>query len=282
MYINHIFKRYPHWSKYIKKKPRDMFEKLRNISAFQIFHLGEIAGSFQNIMSMLSEKDQILFSGDTYRLPYNVCYFDFWAYHPKAVTPTTMRHACFCIQIKPDLLAFIPFHTEQTLKDWVIDGFYIEVKPECESKERMLTYPIYEDEVWEHISKGLKVSEDELHKDLTIVSHYTLTVVHTGLVILNCRNITTAYASKLQKKKKSKKKNFLDYKILVVESIGKSTKGQKRDLWKNRVHLMRGHFKTYTADAPLFGKYTGRYWWQPSVRGSKKEGIIFKDYEVET
>lgn len=43
-------------------------------------------------------------------------------------------------------------------------------------------------------------------------------------------------------------------------------------------HWVRGHFKTYTTDAPLFGKRTGSYWWQPNVRGVGEANR--KTYEV--
>ena len=31
--------------------------------------------------------------------------------------------------------------------------------------------------------------------------------------------------------------------------------------------LVRRHLKTYTADAPLFGRIVGRYWWQAHMAG---------------
>lgn len=31
---------------------------------------------------------------------------------------------------------------------------------------------------------------------------------------------------------------------------------------------------------PLFGKYTGTYWWNSQVRGDIKTGIIDKDYSL--
>lgn len=46
------------------------------------------------------------------------------------------------------------------------------------------------------------------------------------------------------------------------------------------IHLVRGHFKTYTPERPLLGKYSGTYWWQPMVRGTEKR-VVVKDYEVE-
>lgn len=48
-----------------------------------------------------------------------------------------------------------------------------------------------------------------------------------------------------------------------------------------REHLARGHFKDYTKGAGLFGKYTGRFWWSPHVRGSRDEGTVMKEYRLE-
>lgn len=47
------------------------------------------------------------------------------------------------------------------------------------------------------------------------------------------------------------------------------------------LHMMRGHFKTYTPEAPLFGKRVGTWWWQPGLRGNVEKGIVLKDYAVE-
>ncbi|MFR9754053.1 hypothetical protein ACL02S_23850 [Nocardia sp. 004] len=45
-------------------------------------------------------------------------------------------------------------------------------------------------------------------------------------------------------------------------------------------HLVRGHFKTYTDEAPLMGKHVGTYWWQPAVRGDRQHGVIQSSYNV--
>jgi hypothetical protein len=44
--------------------------------------------------------------------------------------------------------------------------------------------------------------------------------------------------------------------------------------------ICRGHFKTFTPDAPLFGKHAGQFWWTPHVRGNPDAGIIVNDYRV--
>jgi hypothetical protein len=47
-----------------------------------------------------------------------------------------------------------------------------------------------------------------------------------------------------------------------------------------RIHFRRGHFKEYTMDKPLFGKYVGTFWWEAHVAGSKDIGEIKKDYRI--
>lgn len=46
------------------------------------------------------------------------------------------------------------------------------------------------------------------------------------------------------------------------------------------LHIVRGHFKTYTPERPLFGRLTGTYWWDSAVRGDASHGVVVKDYEV--
>ena len=50
----------------------------------------------------------------------------------------------------------------------------------------------------------------------------------------------------------------------------------------NALHLVRGHFKTYTGEAPLFGSRTGTYWWGWHERGSVESGVSLHDYSVAT
>jgi len=47
-------------------------------------------------------------------------------------------------------------------------------------------------------------------------------------------------------------------------------------------HICRGHFKTYTADRPLLGRYVGTFWWEAQARGDRSVGLVDKDYAVET
>jgi hypothetical protein len=113
-------------------------------------------------------------------------------------------------------------------------------------------------------------------------------LVCAATYLLNTKNLVLVDNNpppKLQKKRNRKGKLPLhSYKTLEIKLPGsakKATNGSGQGNL-NRIHLCRGHFKEYTEENPLFGKYTGLYWWQPHARGSKEKGIINKDYNVIT
>lgn len=80
-------------------------------------------------------------------------------------------------------------------------------------------------------------------------------------------------------------KDITDYYLLKVrrnetpstfESIGKPAKNSKR-----RAHIVRGHFRYYTEEAPLFGHTTGMVWTSQYDKGDDTVGKINKDYFIE-
>jgi len=115
-----------------------------------------------------------------------------------------------------------------------------------------------------------------------------LSILDVFLMLINCQNITYETKNppeKLNKKRREKsREEMVSYHVLNIAptSPKKQTKnGATGAGEQRRVHLCRGHFKTYTEDAPLFGRFTGRFWWQHQVRGQDKSGIVHKDYHVE-
>lgn len=46
------------------------------------------------------------------------------------------------------------------------------------------------------------------------------------------------------------------------------------------LHIVRGHFATYTEERKLFGKHAGTFWVPAHVRGSQDVGVVGKDYEI--
>ena len=131
--------------------------------------------------------------------------------------------------------------------------------------------------------EALALKEWEYYEEL---SHICLGLARCLFMFLSCKNITTQDNEpplKLNKKrKKTGKQELFTYKTLIIKPTGKKQESQQaQGLWDNRVHLCRGHFKEYTAEKPLFGRVTGRFWWQPSVRGNVKEGVVMKDYKID-
>jgi hypothetical protein len=46
------------------------------------------------------------------------------------------------------------------------------------------------------------------------------------------------------------------------------------------LHMVRGHYSTYSEDAPLFGRVTGTFWVPAHVRGTATEGVVSSEYRV--
>jgi hypothetical protein len=104
---------------------------------------------------------------------------------------------------------------------------------------------------------------------------------------MHCKNVQLRAVTPPEKlSRKHLKKHGHDlirYHVLEIEPIrrilDKHRKGTREDL-RRALHICRGHFKTFTPDAPLLGRGVGTYWWGPHVRGSKEIGIVLKDYRV--
>jgi hypothetical protein len=127
-------------------------------------------------------------------------------------------------------------------------------------------------------------AKDDLH-DAALLGTF---ICCFTLAVLNTKNITLALnepSEKVNKKRiKSGKTPYVKYYTLKIKPMGnsKSRQSGKQELEDfNALHLCRGHFKNYD-EKPLFGKYRGTYWWSPMVRGTEKNGVVAKDYELVT
>lgn len=83
--------------------------------------------------------------------------------------------------------------------------------------------------------------------------------------------------------KKARKQGYHEtFKTLEIEALQKilNAHGAQHTGIQNALHMCRGHFKTYTADAPLLGRATGTFFWAQQIRGSRSAGVSRKDYGV--
>jgi hypothetical protein len=74
------------------------------------------------------------------------------------------------------------------------------------------------------------------------------------------------------------------YGELTIDPLRRLLETQRRGVGGNlgkALHLCRGHFKTFSPDAPLLGRATETFWWAPQARGSQREGVSLKDYRVQ-
>ena len=140
--------------------------------------------------------------------------------------------------------------------------------------------------VFPTINLGLGYAPNEkFYKEIgSSISRHCCVVLNVFLMVLNCKNVVTKEVTptrKVRKKTKPEKKAF-KYKILHFK-LPKSRKKYNNSNKTGRVvplHLCSGHWKTYTEDAPLFGKIVGRWWWRGQMRGNIDRGFVTKDYKA--
>ncbi len=139
-------------------------------------------------------------------------------------------------------------------------------------------------------SLGQKIESDERLKLMAIRDlRHKFSMVKFALALLNTKNVEMLDSDSPIKKvnhrrRKQKKRTQGERHYTLRIRPGSQRNARSGDAQpsgiKNSFHIARGHFKTYTEDAPLLGKYVGTWWWQAQVRGSRSTGTVTKDYEV--
>jgi hypothetical protein len=92
--------------------------------------------------------------------------------------------------------------------------------------------------------------------------------------LLSCANIVKEAnlpAKKQQRARlKARKLPLYRYHFLKLGSLKQSGNGEPTGQTK-AIHWVRGHFKEFTPERPLFGKVTGLFWWQPHLVGQASQ-----------
>ena len=120
-------------------------------------------------------------------------------------------------------------------------------------------------------------------EDIHLINYFILSKFLSFLSCKNIKIVDIEPPEKLQMERaRMDKPPLVSYKILELNDISKSKTRVlgKTGLWSNRIHLCRGHVREYTKEHPLFGKYSGRFWVAPHVRGNKELGAVKKDYRI--
>ena len=105
---------------------------------------------------------------------------------------------------------------------------------------------------------------------------------------MHCKNVTLDTITPPEKlSRRHLKVNgrpLVSYSELRIDPIRKVLEAQRLGVGgslRKALHLCRGHFKTFSADAPLLGRAAGTYWWGPQIRGAQSAGVTVKDYRVQ-
>jgi hypothetical protein len=116
---------------------------------------------------------------------------------------------------------------------------------------------------------------------------YLLAPALLTVSFMHCRNVDVHRVeppAKLSRKAERRRgRPLTQYYVLEIEPMRRALEreGQAGSQGlSHALHICRGHFKTYADTAPLFGRYTGTYWWASHVRGSVEEGAVEKDYRL--
>lgn len=116
----------------------------------------------------------------------------------------------------------------------------------------------------------------------------SIPTMFTALSLLHCHNVHMENVIEPRQQRRAYERKYglplSEYKVLTIRPVGKTPRGNIAPAVKavglNREHIVRGHFKTFTDEAPLFGRLTGMWWWESAVRGNPKRGEVVKDYNV--
>lgn len=110
-----------------------------------------------------------------------------------------------------------------------------------------------------------------------------------ALSLMNCKNVHLIDDQRVlmrnQRRRMERSGNpIIDYKWLHIKQLTKKVNADmehQKTGRHNRLHFVRAHWATYTADAPLFGKYQGVFFKPSHVKGSLSAGVALKNYTVD-
>lgn len=115
-------------------------------------------------------------------------------------------------------------------------------------------------------------------------------LLYPGLLTIgwmNCKNISLVDDRPDERvaRKRERKGQFagLSYQRIVIDGVAAHATRSNREAEAagKRLHMVRGHFATYTDERPLFGRVTGTFWRAWHVRGDAARGRINHEYHVQ-
>lgn len=132
--------------------------------------------------------------------------------------------------------------------------------------------------------KACRMTPEEAQDWGDVLSGRTLYALWT-LAFMNTKNIimeaVEPNASENKRRAKHGKLPLMRYHVLKIKPMGREAGHDQGGTHASpALHIRRGHFKTYTDAAPLFGKLVGTFWVDQHIAGKKSDRVVVKDYEV--
>lgn len=109
------------------------------------------------------------------------------------------------------------------------------------------------------------------------------------LLMLSCKNVSlTPHDNEPKQVRRAIKRHggtpeSYRYHTLVVRPPGAKSNAPAQEIGIMPRHVCRGHFSEYGPEfgkGLLFGKYAGRFFIPPHLKGDKKNGVVEKDYRI--
>ena len=284
-----------------------MISMYRLIPKVPTFHFGDVKG----INTVKLDPLTPLFRQypEYNRFPYNSCLFEGYGFgdtHTKTEYPAKKR----AVYIDSDknfavitLMHIIDGGRDDEMNNrWVLEPFMgilrIGTGEEIEENSYLKVVSNYSPDLHHHLL-SLELGEvktipwinapDIAYDTWLKDSGADMTFVKKALLLMHCKNIIKEEVKPPEKLNKKRLKNnklpfysFHVLKVVIPSSKGSSNKKSVTlgTAGTHRLNFCHGHFKHYTADKPLFGKWTGLWWWDDYARGNPSKGIVEKEYLI--
>ena len=273
----------------------------------QHFYLGEYKEFVEPLKNYNKEKDPIFLGccSENVRLPYKQCLFLFENKSDIPNDPTEVpKRGVYVRELLPDFFGIIIINYIKQVQRWVLSPqqYMVSIgktfndspmKPMLE--EILRRNGVAANEFTSRLNSNIQAvptmsnTESGFSEGIAADDQRDIFVLNSALLLLNCKNIELEEIippKQLNKKrKKLGKQEIFTYKTLKLSLPSQNAKRSteiSESGSKSRIHLCRGHFKYYKESAPLLGKHTGMYWFQPHIRGNNKSGVVIKSYELST
>lgn len=103
--------------------------------------------------------------------------------------------------------------------------------------------------------------------------------------LLNARNVVSVVEQPSRQVRRARARNHrepgVSWHVLKLRSLRSLRSSDAAATGEHlAIHWVRGHFKIYTVERPLLGRYSGRFFWQPHLAGKDTARRIEKTYVV--